>query len=395
MKLKYFFLSTLIALTAAPVDALTPREAADAILGRNGRRLQAVAVREAKDLESRTMANAPDPEIEGGYKVAPSGVEDRWEVGVSYGVEWPGVYGARREAGMIAREFNAAEEDAVVYTKRIEILQKICDWLYTVRRLELMHKISAATDSLHSVTQKALKGGQMSRLDFSKISIEKGKVDMTLADIEAEKLSIEGELRTLNGGYPCVAILESIDMMTDMVPLLPMQEYLDGAISNPVFLQAVAEFRMAEQNVKVAKSESLPGLSLGYSHDFEEGYHFNGASLGISLPLFSSRGKVKAAKAAKAAAEFQMTVTADEVESQVKSIYEEIGAIDKALKVPTDVFSKTDYTTLLMKAYKGGEISLTEYLQERNWFQDAHLDLLQLQSRREQSFYILSALTGR
>ncbi len=272
MKLRYVYLYSLAVFASAQISAMTPREAADAILGRNGQRLQAIAVRNAKDLESHTIANAPDPEIEGGYKVAPSGVEDRWDVGISYGVEWPGVYSARREVGRSTREANAAEEDAVVYAKRIEILQKICGWMYATRRLELMQGIAAATDSLQALTEQAMRGGQMSRLDLSKITIEKGMVDMMIADIEAEKISLEGELSTLNGGYPCVALLERIDRKPDMTPLLPVQKYLDGARSNPAFRQAAAEFRMAEDNVKVAKAEGLPGFTLGYTHDFEEGY---------------------------------------------------------------------------------------------------------------------------
>jgi len=391
MKFRYVYLFSLFVLAVAEMSAITPREAADAIVGRNGQRLQALVVRDAKDLESYTIANAPDPEIEGGYKVAPSGVEDRWDVGISYGVEWPGVYGARRKVGKATREANAAEEDAVVYAKRIEIIQKICEWMHTARRLDLMRNIAAATDSLETLTERGMRGGQMSRLDFSKISIEKGKVDMMIADIEAEKISLEGDLTTLNGGYSCIALLESIDLTPEKTSLLPLQEYLDGVKANPIFRQAAAGLRIAEGNVKVAKAEGLPGFSLGYAHDYEDGYHFNGANLGVSIPLFSNRGKVKAAKASKAAAEFQMTVAADEAESEIRSLYDEICALDKALRVLEEVFSSTDYTSLLMKSYNGGEISLTEYLQELAWFQEAHLDFLQLQSRREQAMHLLSA----
>ncbi|MDE6340992.1 MAG: TolC family protein, partial [Muribaculaceae bacterium] len=109
-------------------------------------------------------------------------------------------------------------------------------------------------------------------------------------------------------------------------------------------------------------------------------------------PLFSNRGKVKAAKATQAVAEYQMTVTTDKLESDISALYEEVKLIDETLKTPKEVFSNTDYNSLLLKAYKGGELSLTSYLQERAWFYETHLDYLELQYQREQKMWILAIL---
>ena len=65
---------------------------------------------------------------------------------------------------------------------------------------------------------------------------------------------------------------------------------------------------------------------------------------------------------------------------------------DKALKTPSDIFRSTDYTSMLMKAYKGGELSLTEYLRELSWFYEAHMDYLSLQYERERKANRLSLL---
>ncbi len=64
--------------------AITPQEAANAILSRNGDRLQIAVEQNAKDLESRTIANAPDPSLEGDYMVMPEGVDNRWNVAIGY-----------------------------------------------------------------------------------------------------------------------------------------------------------------------------------------------------------------------------------------------------------------------------------------------------------------------
>ena len=69
-----------MALWTAGAFAITPQEAANSILSRNGDRLQIAVVQNAKDLESRTLDNVPDPTIEGDYMVMPEGVDNRWSV---------------------------------------------------------------------------------------------------------------------------------------------------------------------------------------------------------------------------------------------------------------------------------------------------------------------------
>ncbi|MDE7409905.1 MAG: TolC family protein [Muribaculaceae bacterium] len=379
-------------LGTAGAFAITPQEAANSILSRNGDRLQISVVQNAKDLETRTIANAPDPTLEGDYMWMPEGVDNRWNVAIGYEMEWPGVYKSRSDLGKAMRNANAAEADAGVYEKYVEILKEIGTYLYAERRIEMMRHIQSATDSLHSAAVRATKGGQMSRLDLSKITLEQGRVNTLIANLEAEKSGSEGSLKTLNGGYDCTALLNSIDREWVMTPTHSLEEYLEEARTNPELKKAISELEVADRNIGVAKAEGLPGISVGYHHDFEDAMHFNGATIGVSIPLFSNRGKVKAAKAAKAVAEYQVTVTTDKVESEITSLYEEVQLIDQALKVPMEVFATTDYNTLLLKAYRGGELSLTDYLQERNWFSEAHLDLLELQYQREQRMWLLSLL---
>lgn len=109
-------------------------------------------------------------------------------------------------------------------------------------------------------------------------------------------MTLEGELTTLNGGYNAKVLLESIDRNVIAEPLMPLDSYIDGAKSNPDFLKALADFEAAKQNVKVANAENLPSLSIGYAHEFEDGMHFNGANLGVSIPLFSARERRKRRK---------------------------------------------------------------------------------------------------
>lgn len=379
-------------LLAIDTYGVTPQEAATAILGRNGDRLQIAVEQNAKDLDANTLDNLPDPALEGEYLVLPEGADNRWSVGIKYEMEWPGVYRERKKLAEATKNVNNAEADAGVYAKYIEILKEIGTYLYAERKLGVMRRVASVTDSLKEAAERATAGGQMSRLNLSKITLEQGRINTIIANLEAEKNGSEGNLKTLNGGNDCSVLLADIDRAWVMTPAHSLQQYLAESKDNPELNKALADYRLAERNVNVAKAEGLPNISIGFHHDFEDGMHFDGASLGISIPIFANRGKVKAAEAAKAVAEYQVNVTTDRVESEITALYEEVTMLDEALKVPMQVFSTTDYNVLLYKAYKGGELSLTDYLLERSWFNEAHMEYLELQYQREQRMWLLSLL---
>lgn len=392
MKFKPMAIAIIMTSSAVSSYAITLQEAAEAILSRNGDLLQYNLIKDAKNAETLSIANAPNPEIEGDYMIAPNGEDNRWGVGVSYGIEWPGAYGARRNMGAAMRDANAAEAESSVFAKRLEIVESLEAFLYADMRLTLMQNVLSSSDSISNIAQRSLRGGQMSRLDMSKIAIEQSRVKSIIAGIESEKLSIEGKLKTLNGGRSCTALLDMLDRDWIMSPLKTLDIYISNAKNNPEIAKTMSEFRVADKNLSVVKAESLPNFTIGYSHEFEDGMHFNGANLGVSIPLFASRHKVKAAEAAKAAAEYQITVATDKLESEVTSLYNEILSIDKALETPAYVFKTTDYTDLLFKAYNGGQLSLTEYLSELSWFYEAHLEYLELQYQRESKTNLLEML---
>lgn len=391
MKLHVIVLYILFASFSA--FAITPEEAADAILGRNGDYIGAIMKLKADNLEATSISNLPDPEIEGAYLAAPSGVTNRWDVGISYSMEWPGVYGARRNMSNAVKSVNNAELESFVAAKKLEILKSIEDYILADKKLSLMTSMAEATDSLRLITEKGIHGGQMSRLDLAKISLEQGRIKTLLSSVNNEKNNAIGVLQTLNGGYDCIALLERIDSNHDRPVLMQREYYLEAMSHNPEFLKSVADYESAISNLKVAKAEGLPSLKIGYSHNFEDGTHFNGANLGVSIPIFSNRGKTKAAKATAAAAEQEMSLVTNRMESEIGALYNQIASLDSALKTPDEIFGSTDYPVLLLKAFKGGEISLTEYLQERNWFFESHLDYLELQYQRASAMHTLQSLT--
>ena len=133
--------------------------------------------------------------------------------------------------------------------------------------------------------------------------------------------------------------------------------------------------------MSVPKMQQLPSFSVGDKYAYELGDKFNGFTVGVSLPLFSSRNKVASAKARKISAQFARQ--SDEVAktSQMMVWYDEATELKGQIDEYKAVLGDKTNVKLLRKALDAGQISLLDYLMEMRYFIDAHNQLLELELR--------------
>ena len=232
----------------------------------------------------KTESNLPDPDVEGEYLFAPGDEKNRWGAGVTWGIEWPGVYSARREEAMgklTAAETAVAGER---HLRLIEIKRRLLDYVLAEKQLAVLGEIGGANDSIMALSQKAESHGELTRLDMNKLRLEQATLrSAILAARDAREEAVAA--LSVAYGHDCTPLL---GMMACELPEIIVPADFDPSQS-PTVAAAKAEAEAAKRALKVAKAEGFPGLSVGYQHAFEDGIHFNGASVGISVPLFSSR----------------------------------------------------------------------------------------------------------
>ena len=124
--------------------------------------------------------------------------------------------------------------------------------------------------------------------------------------------------------------------------------------------------------------EAFPSLSVGYKHQYEDGMHFNGAVLGISIPIFSSRGKQKAANAEIMEADYKVETTAMTIETEANSVLKRLKLLKRQIDEISPLVESIDYEPILLKAYQEGILSLLDYITERNYFANAAVELVSL-----------------
>lgn len=374
----YKFLTAISALllAGAPLSAqtLSPADVAAKILTASPQ-THADALGVTSLAESlKTESNLPDPEIEGEYLFAPSGETNRWGAGISWGIEWPGVYSARKNdaRGKVAAAEAAAE--AARQERLIEIKRLLLDYVLIEKQLAVLKEVGNANDSIMLLSKKAEGHGEMTRLDINKLKLEQASLNSNMAGLLNDRAETITALDLLYGADCSPLLKEMVCEFPDVS--LPMDKW--EVLQSPSVVAANAEAEASRGALKIASAESYPGLSIGYQHAFEEGLHFNGASVGISIPVFSSRNKKTAAKAAIAEAEYKVEMAKADAESEVAGSVKKIAILSRQIDEMAPVVENPENATMLMKAYRGGIITLIDYLNERNYFTNATLELLTL-----------------
>lgn len=325
----------------------------------------------------KTASNLPDPELGGEYLVMPADVDNRWTTELSWGLEWPGVYGARsKESSM---KMTATEK--AVASQRAERLSEIkgllLDYLQCRQKMEIIEELSQNNDTIYRLALEAARGGELTILDLNKVKLEYANIRSARAALTDEEAGVVSEISGILGS-DARSLLETLDGSFPELRLPTETEIRELKNRAPDVVAAQAEAKAAQQGRKVSRMEAFPNISVGYKHQFEDGMHFNGATLGISIPIFSSRGKQKAAEADIKEAEFKADAVGMEIEATAESLLQRLTRTKEQIEEVSGILESVDYNTTLLKAYQGGVMTLLEYISDRNYFTSAALELISL-----------------
>ncbi len=320
--------------------------------------------------------NLPDPEVGFEHRWGRNGIGNKWGISVSQGFDWPGVYSARGSAVSTASKAMQFLNRSNMLDKMLEIKQAMIDIVYARKNFEVSRQILSYIDELYAATKKGVDHGEITRLDLNKIAIERVGVSQRIAAQERTLNQNIAALESLNGGENCSEIVAQLNDYPEDV-LLSADQYVDMIRNNdPQYEANSLMSRSSKQMAKAARRSSLPGFNLGYIYEYELGERFNGATISISVPIFSPRRKVKAATLESSAYELQnVALLADRTTALLAdrdAAVSLMGEIDQY----REIFDRDDNIRLLKKAYEGGQISLMEYLQDMNYFLTAQQEYM-------------------
>lgn len=316
---------------------------------------------EAADIEIKSENTLEDLSIEYSpfFQSETSGIASS-ELVITQGFDFPTLYGARKKAGKLQRnvldmQYQTARRDVLLNAK------KLClDIINYNKQKQLLQERRKNADELLAMFEIKFKNGDATSLEINKIKLDRMNLETELVQADTKHANTMQQLQALNGGLP-------IEVNITEYPKAPADDevtmYEKAVATDWTIRTARASVLAAEQNVKVNKQSWIPKFEIGYRRNTEGDNASNGFLIGGSIPLFSSKNKVKIAKARQTEAVMQHANARINAENSARTLINQM----KQLKASTDAYDvplMRQTLKLLRTALEHGEISVTEYYVE-------------------------------
>ena len=362
MKRVFIIIATIVA-GSGVLNAQTSLEDVLRSIEANNKELRAsMSMTAAKKLEAKTENNLPDPSVSYTHQYGNrEGMGFQGELVASQSFDFPSLYVQRHKLAkdrsvVFDREHSALRQQVLLQAKNICL-----DLILLNQQKALLDQRKKNAEELSKLYAVRLQNGDANILETNKIELELLNVKNEVRLNEAARTTKLQELMALNGG-------EVINFSDTEYPetkdfSLEYADFCREALSaNPELQVLTGEKAAALRNVTVSKHQGLPELELGYRmNPSSGGERYNGFLVGVSIPLFSNRNKVKLAKAQQLYAETMLDNTTTQVNTELPGLWNRAEALRASMNEYKEVLGRQNSLELLNKAIQSGQISMIEY----------------------------------
>ncbi len=259
------------------------------------------------------------------------------------------------------------------------------------RIISILERREQMAVQLQTGIEKKLQLGDANVFEVNRVRTELAKIQSEKNIARSRHKSLLLKLTELNGGIGMVVkdtifperagIYVSDTAMNDLV------------IRNPQVKQWETEKAIAQQNIDLQKSLSLPKFEIGYRQDANTGQSFKGFHAGITIPLFENKNTIRSAKARGL-----YTIEATEayklsLKNSLEQLYSEFQAVLQSVSGLNQVYKMLNTPVLLVKAYNSGQINYTTFFAEYDNYQQTALYMEELNRKAtslQLQIYVLS-----
>ncbi|WP_461643573.1 TolC family protein [Labilibaculum euxinus] len=332
---------------------------------------------EAQKLGIRSQNNLANPELE--WEKSFSSQEGKpYEILVSQSFDFPTSYIYKNQL----RDEKITNLKNIQAKVRQDILletELICFEL--IYRNKQNIELSARLDNAEKLTrffEKRLQEGDANILEVNKIRMLALNTKNQLQLVRNKISNLKKDLQKQNGGlelnlndlkYPVVSMDEDTKLLL-----------ANAVTTDPYLNQLRANEQMASKETSLVKTNSLPKISIGYRYlgsDLMK--EANGMKLGISIPLWENKNKVKQAKLIELFRKEELSFEKTEKENEYEKLFQTFFSLKSSLSDYQNVFAEKKYDSLLRKALDFGEISGIEYLMESIYYYESFDTYLEIE----------------
>lgn len=307
----------------------------------------------------------------------PAGAGTQKDFSVTQQLDFPTAYGYRSKVANSRIEQNAflqkdAEQAVLLEAKKICI-----ELVYQNKKEVAFERRFAINQKLYTDIKKKFDLQDATVLDLNKIKVQLATVKSDLILQRGKVTELKTRLTELNGGLE-LAITDTIYPETLPVPLF---EELDSLIeaNDPIIRSYEKDIEVNQQQLNLVKSLTLPKIETGYHSQSILGQNYKGFHLGVSIPLWENKNKVKSQSQSLDYSSLRLQEQRIEHRYANKGIYNRYEAVKQAFSETQSILDNLNTVPMLDKALRLGQITSIEYGNELGLYYSLQERLLELE----------------
>lgn len=379
-------LSASFGLSAQSLQARSIDEVLQSIL-QNNKELQANAAQvEAQTLQARSENNLPDPEVQYVHQWGnKEGMGFTGELEATQSFAFPTLYAQRSK--LIEAQRSSYEALAAVTRQQIllQAKQTCLDLVYLHQMRSLLSQRLQNAELLNRFYASQLEKGATTAIETGKVELEMLNARNEMRQNETAIREKNELLQALNGGV-AIAFADSVYPQTTPLPSDFEAFRLEAFNELPEMNYLQENQSAAARQINVSKQQGLPNITLGYRmNPASGGERYNGLLVGLSIPIFSNRHKVKQAKAERLSAELQLAGWRETQTAELRQLWSKASELKRSVDEYSEALKGQNSLSLLNKAIQSGQISMIDYFVNVGTIYQSTENWLQLQNEYQKS----------
>lgn len=337
----------------------------------------------AQQEDARQETVLADPELSFGYLWGdPSEIGHRWDLSVSQSFDFPTAYLHRKQVKHLAIEsaylqFAAARQEVMLQAKQLCVEVAFNDSL-----LKLLKQQVQLSEQL---------------LECERIRLGEGATTVLAYNhAQQQLLQSHGELHQVEVQYEAQCLELSALAGTQAIPAqqlslanLPLSSGVDSfdawwmqVVENAPLMRYVQnEIERADKQLRLSKDGWLPGFTLGYMSENTQGDTWRGLTVGLTIPAWNNRHRVKASQLRQASAQVSADSQKQAFLSRLQGLYLKASSQQEQVRELNKLITEQQTAALLKSQFDEGSITIADYLS--GMFEQLQLQKSLLSAERE------------
>jgi len=312
------------------------------------------------------MGNTPpDPEFEIGYLFGdPGQMGNKVNILVKQEIDFPTVYAHRSKLKEIRRsraelEYLLVRQEVLCGTRQLWIRQ-----LHLNQLTLLLNQRLKRAKIVQSDVAEMMNAGEVGLLEYNQANLMVASIESEFEEVQSELENNRLALFEMTGGQEVELRDTHFPEPEFILPDSLLADYRRG----PGAQLHQEDRHEKERQTSLVRSEHLPKISAGYFSEAIPSEAFRGFIVGVSVPLWEKSKTVKTAQSALIQSEAKMDLYFYELERIIRQKLNKLGNLHSRVEKLEEVLGSANSLDLLSASMESGEISLSEYFYNSDFY---------------------------